>query len=53
MKNAVIAAVIGALAIGGALGAFAATRVVETEAGVDVRVWQRIYTLPLCQVPGR
>ncbi len=42
MKNAVIAGLIGALAIGGALGAFAATRVVETEAGVDVRVWQRV-----------
>jgi len=42
MKTAIIAALIGALAIGGALGAFAATRTVETTAGVDVRVWQRV-----------
>ena len=42
MKNAVIGALIGALAIGGALGAFAATRTVETTVGVDARVWQRV-----------
>ena len=42
MKSAIIAALIGALAIGGALGAFAATRTVETTANVEVRVWQRI-----------
>ncbi len=42
MKSAIIAALIGALAVGGALGAFAATRTVETTAGVDVRVWQRV-----------
>ena len=41
MKNAVIGALIAAIAIGGALGAFAATRTVETTANVDVRVWQR------------
>ena len=42
MKTAIIAALIGAVAIGGALGAFAATRTVETTANVEVRVWQRI-----------
>ena len=42
MKIAIIAAVIGAIAIGGALGAFAATRTVETTANVEVRVWRRI-----------
>ena len=42
MKTTIIAALIGAIAIGGALGAFAATRTVETTAGVDVRVWQRV-----------
>lgn len=42
MKSAIIVALIGALAIGGALGAFAATRTVETTAGVDVQVWQRV-----------
>lgn len=42
MKNAVIAALIAAIAIGGALGAFAATRTVETTANVEVAVWRRI-----------
>ncbi|MCY3601820.1 MAG: hypothetical protein OXH12_01960 [Chloroflexi bacterium] len=42
MKRTIIAAVIGAIAIGGALGAFAATRTVETTANVEVRVWRRI-----------
>ncbi|MXY72962.1 MAG: hypothetical protein F4Y97_08000 [Dehalococcoidia bacterium] len=42
MKITIIAALIGAIAIGGALGAFAATRTVETTAEVDVRVWRRV-----------
>ena len=42
MKGAIIAALIGVIAIGGALGAFAATRTVETTANVEVRVWRRI-----------
>ena len=42
MKTAIIAALIGAIAIGGALGAFAATQTFETTAEVDVRVWQRV-----------
>ena len=42
MKTTIIAALIAAIAIGGALGAFAATRTVETTANVDVRVWQRV-----------
>ena len=44
MKNAIIAALIGALAIGGALGAFAATRTVQTEGTVEVRVWRSVST---------
>lgn len=42
MKTTIIAALIAAIAIGSALGAFAATRTVETTAEVDVRVWQRV-----------
>ena len=42
MKSAIIAALIAAIAIGGALGAFAATRTIETTANVEVRVWKRI-----------
>lgn len=42
MKTTIIAALIAAIAIGSALGAFAATRTVETTANVEVRVWQRI-----------
>lgn len=42
MTRPIIAALIAAIAIGGALGAFAATRTVDTTASVDVRVWRRI-----------
>ncbi len=42
MKTTIIAALIAAIAIGSALGAFAATRTVETTANVEVRVWRRI-----------
>ena len=42
MNRAIIAALIAAIAIGGALGAFAATRTIETTANVEVRVWRRI-----------
>lgn len=42
MNRAVIAALIAAIAIGSALGAFAATRTVETTTNVEVRVWRRI-----------
>ncbi len=42
MKNSIIAGLIAAIAIGGALGAFAATRTVETTADVEVAVWERI-----------
>ena len=42
MKNSIIAGLIAAIAIGGALGAFAATRTVETTADVEVAVWQRV-----------
>ena len=42
MKKTIIAAVIAAIAIGSAVGAFAATRTVETTANVEVRVWRRI-----------
>ena len=42
MKRTIIAAVIAAMAIGGALGAFAATVTVEETASVDLRVWRRI-----------
>ncbi len=38
----ILAGIIAAIAIGGALGAFAATRTVETTANVEVRVWRRI-----------
>ena len=44
MKNSIIAALIGAIAIGSALGAFAATRTIQTEANVEVRVWQHVNT---------
>ena len=37
MKSAIIAALIAAIAIGGALGAFAATRTIETTANVEVQ----------------
>ena len=42
MTRTIIAALIAAIAIGGALGAFAVTRTVDTTASVDVRVWRRI-----------
>lgn len=42
MKNGIIGALIGIIAVGGALGTFAATRTVETTAELDVRVWQRV-----------
>ena len=42
MKSAIIAALIAAIAIGGSLGAFAATRTIETTANVEVAVWRRI-----------
>ncbi len=42
MNRAIVAALIAAIAIGGALGAFAATQTIETTASVDVRVWRRI-----------
>ena len=42
MNRAIIAALVAAIAIGSALGAFAATRTIETTANVDVRVWRRI-----------
>ena len=42
MRNAIIAALVAAIAIGGALGVFAATQTIETTATVEVRVWQRI-----------
>ncbi|MDE2670791.1 MAG: hypothetical protein OXI51_14190 [Chloroflexota bacterium] len=38
----ILAGIVAAIAIGGALGAFAATRTVETTANVEVRVWRRI-----------
>ena len=44
MKNGIIVALIAAIAIGSALGAFAATRSVETEATVEVKVWQSAST---------
>ena len=42
VKNWAIAALIAVIAIGGAVGAFAATRTVETTANVEVTVWQRV-----------
>ena len=44
MKTTIIAALIAAIAIGSALGAFAATRTIETEADVHVRVWRSVST---------
>ncbi|MXW26078.1 MAG: hypothetical protein F4Z77_07310 [Dehalococcoidia bacterium] len=41
MKNGIIAALIGTIAIGGALGAFAATRTVETTTNIELAVWRR------------
>ena len=44
MKNGIIVALIAAIAIGSALGAFAATRTIQTEANVEVRVWESVRT---------
>ncbi len=54
MKTTIIAALIAAIAIGSALGAFAATRTIETEADVHVRVWRSVSTgdLYLSTRPG-
>ena len=40
MKNWIIAALIAVIAVGGALGALATT--VDTEANVEITVWQRV-----------
>ena len=42
MKNWIIAVLVGVIAIGGALGAFAATQTVETTETVEVRFWQGV-----------
>ena len=42
VKNWIIAALVGVIAIGGALGAFAATETVETTETVEVRFWQGV-----------
>lgn len=42
MKSGIIGALIGIIAIGGALGAFAANRTVETTANVELAVWRRV-----------
>ncbi|MCY3882077.1 MAG: hypothetical protein OXG61_08160 [Chloroflexi bacterium] len=42
MKSGIIGALIGVIAIGGALGAFAANRTVETTADVELAVWRRV-----------
>ena len=42
MKNWIIGALVDVIAIGGTLGAFAASQTVETEANVEVTVWQRV-----------
>ena len=42
MKNAIIAALIAVIAVGGTLGALAATQTVDTTANVEVTVWQRV-----------
>ena len=44
MKTVIIVALIVAIAIGSALGAFAATRTVRTEADVEVKVWRSVAT---------
>ena len=44
MKNGIIVALIAAIAIGSALGAFAATRTVQTEVAVEVKVWESART---------
>ncbi len=42
MKNWIIAALVAVIAIGGSLGAFAATQTVETTETVEVRFWQGV-----------
>ena len=42
MKSGIIGALIGVIAIGGALGAFAANRTVETTADMELAVWRRV-----------
>ncbi len=42
MKNLVIGALVAIIAVGGALGAYSASRTVETVTTVEVAVWQRI-----------
>lgn len=42
MRNIAIAALVATVAVGGALGAFATSRTVETTANVEVTVWQRV-----------
>ena len=42
MRNWIIGALVAVIAVGGALGAFAASQTVETEANVEVTVWQRV-----------
>lgn len=44
MKNIIIASLIALLAVGGTLGAFAATRTVDTTAKVEVTVWESVRT---------
>ena len=42
MKNLVIGALVAIIAVGGTLGAYSASRTVETVTTVEVAVWQRI-----------
>ena len=42
MKTWLIVVLVALLAIGGGLGAFAASRSVETTANIEVRVWERV-----------
>ncbi len=42
MRNLVIGALVAVIAVGGALGAYSASRTVETVTTVEVAVWQRI-----------
>lgn len=44
MKNIIIASLIALLAVGGTLGALAATRTVDTTAKVEVTVWESVRT---------
>lgn len=42
MRRSIALALVAIIAVGGALGAFAATQTVETEVNVEVTVWQRV-----------